>query len=114
MSIRPIDLQVLIPRVAEIGKVQQISDRQMLLQQQQFADHWIHIADLRSSQVQNVHKPEAKKVHVENQNEKSFANSEQHYENDHPAKDEDSDRLVVCNHPSTDDPIRGHIVDIKT
>jgi len=114
MSIRPIDLQVLIPRVTDVGKVQQISDRQMVLEQQQFADHWINIAGRRSSQVQNIHKPEAKKVHVENQNENSSANSEQHYETGQSSKDEDASNSIVCNHPSDDDPIRGHIVDIKT
>ncbi len=114
MSIRPIELQVLIPRVGEIGKVQQISDRQMLLQQQQVADQWINISQRRNNQVQNVNKSEAKKIHNEDQNRNSSADTEQQYETDQSSPEQDVSKLTVANHPSNDDPILGHIVDIKT
>lgn len=114
MSIRPIDLQVLLPRVTEVSKIQQISDRQMLLQQQHFAEQWINITNHRTSQVQNIHKSETKKVHAETQNEKSFAYSDQQHETDQSLNDENIDHSDGSNHPSNDDPIRGHVVDIKT
>ncbi len=114
MSIRPIDLQVMIPRVTEVGKVQQINDRQMLLDQQQFADQWVNIADRRNSQVQNIHKAEAKKVHIENQNQNSSPDSGEHNETGQSSEENNINDFAVSNHPSDDDPVRGHIVDIKT
>ncbi|MBP1763192.1 MAG: hypothetical protein H6Q65_250 [Firmicutes bacterium] len=111
MNLLPIDLQVMIPRVSEVGKVQQISDRQQMLQHQQVADQWVDIANLRNSQVQNIHKSDSKKVRSDNQERGSFSSSKRHNENNIQMKNEEEDQApdFVC-----EDPVRGHNIDIKT
>lgn len=112
MNIRPMDMQVLIPRATDVAKSQQINDQQSMLQQQQFAAEWQKIADDRQTQVQNSSKTEGEKVKPKEERE-----SHKHQEQ---AKDENQDRQAApetlecaVNHASTDDPLRGHRIDIK-
>ncbi len=107
MNLLPIDLQVMIPRVSEVGRVQQINDRQQILQHQQVAEQWVDVAKLRNTQVQNINEADTKKVRSDNQDKNSFSSSKRHNEKNAQAKKEEPD--FVC-----EDPVRGHIIDIKT
>lgn len=109
LTIRPVDLQVLIPRVTEVSKSQHVADHQETLQQQQFADKWQHISANRQHQVQGTAKSESSKVRQENHpKEQNHSKNEQ---NKHNIKANDAD---MENHASNEDPVRGNLIDIKT
>ncbi|WP_378953079.1 hypothetical protein [Pelosinus sp. sgz500959] len=109
LTIRPVDLQVLIPRVTEVGKTQHIVDHQDTLQQQQFADKWQHISSNRQQQVQSTGKSDSSKVGRDNHpKEQNHSKNEQ---NQHNPKATDAD---MENHASNEDPVRGNLIDIKT
>ncbi len=109
MTIRPVDLQVIIPRVTEVGKSQHIGNHQETLQQQQFADKWQHISTNRQKQVQNAEKSDSTKIKQENHpKEGQHGKKEEHQRN---TKSQDAD---MENHASNEDPVRGNLIDIKT
>lgn len=104
MNIRPIDLQVLIPRTTEVSKVQQVADQQTVLQQQQSAAALQQLAANRQHQVQQSPRGTGGKVDPDAQQENKRRDSyngkgRRRREND---AEEDTD------------PIRGHTIDIKT
>lgn len=108
MNIRSIDLQVLIPRATEAGKVQQTTNQQPIVEQQQFAEQFQAIANSRQRQVQNVPKPEDGKIH--NQKEKEHQQSK-HQQRDDSYEEED---VAPGQEDDIPDPIKGHVIDIKT
>ena len=111
MTIRPVDLQVLIPRVTEVGKTQHITDHQDTLQQQQFAGKWQKISEKREQQVQGTTKSEDGKVGWDkNSKEQSNSkNGQKHQDGKHSNAEAD-----MVNHASSEDPVRGNLIDIKT
>ncbi|MBC8016271.1 MAG: hypothetical protein H7X79_11080 [Sporomusaceae bacterium] len=111
MTIRPVDFQVLIPRVTEVAKTQHVTDHQDTLQQQQFAGQWQHIAANRQKQVQGTTKSEDSKVGRENQpkGQSHTKDGQKHQDNTQSHADAD-----MVNHPSNEDPVRGNLIDIKT
>jgi hypothetical protein len=108
MNIRSIDLQVLIPRATEAGKVQQVTNHQSVLDQQQFAAQFQAIAKERQQQVQDVPKTESGKIHNNNK-EKEHKNNQQQgaHLNKHPKNSSEQEESIT-------DPLKGHIIDIKT
>lgn len=108
LTIRPVDLQVLIPRVTEVSKAQHVATHQETLQQQQFADKWQQISANRQQQVQSTGKSESSKVGRENHPKEQQGKKEQQQ---HPVKTNDAD---MENHASNEDPVRGNLIDIKT
>jgi len=111
LTIRPVDLQVLIPRVTEVGKTQHVTDHQDTLQQQQFAGQWQQISANRQKQVQSTTKDEDGKVGREkNYKEQSNSNNGQQHQD---VKQCNTDADMV-NHASSEDPVRGKLIDIKT
>lgn len=109
LTIRPVDFQVLIPRVTEVAKTQHITDHQDTLQQQQFAGQWQHISANRQRQVQGTTKSEDSKVSRENHPKEQ--NQTKDGKKHHDTLQDDAD---MVNHPSNEDPIRGNLIDIKT
>ncbi|MDF2636154.1 MAG: hypothetical protein K0R78_3028 [Pelosinus sp.] len=111
MSINPIELQVLIPKSTEVGKAQQVVNRQDTLQQQHAAEQWKDISTNRQQQVQSTAKNEGGKVGREKHaKEQNHSPKEQHHKNKEQ-NNTDSDKV---NRASKDDPVRGHLIDIKT
>lgn len=108
LTIRPVDLQVVIPRVTEVAKTQHTTNQQDTLQQQQFAGQWQQIAANRQQQVQGTKKDETKVGRERHTQEHS---SEKEGQKHHEDKHSDAD---MENHPSNQDPVRGNLVDIKT
>ena len=111
MTIRPVDLQVLIPRVTEVGKTQHVTDHQDTLQQQQFAGQWQQISAKREQQVQGTNKSEDGKVGREN-NSKEQSHSKDGKK--HPNIKQSNIDADMVNHASSEDPVRGNLIDIKT
>lgn len=110
MTIKPVDLQVLIPRVTEVGKAQHVMNQQDTLQQQQFAGKWEHIATDRQHQVQSTNKSEDTKVAREKQKEQQKQSKDSSKQKDGKEKHTDVDG----DNPLSKDPARGHLIDIKT
>jgi hypothetical protein len=112
MSINSIDLQVLIPKSTEVGKAQNIADRQDTLQQQHIAEQWKGISTKRQQQVQGTAKNEGGKIRREQESkEQNQPKQEQNHGNNTPNNATD---LAKVNHASNEDPVRGHLIDIKT
>lgn len=64
MTIRPMDLQVLIPKASEINRVNQIQDMQSQLQQQQFAAQFAQAVEHRQKQVQGTAEMEGQRIRL--------------------------------------------------
>lgn len=62
MTIRPMDLQVLIPKASEINRVNQIQDIQSQLQQQQFAAQFERAMQNRQKQVPGTSETEGQRI----------------------------------------------------
>ncbi len=54
MTLRSVDLQVLLPRVQEAGRIQQIHQTNEQTQQQSFAAHLLREAEVAQRSVQNL------------------------------------------------------------
>ncbi|SFL72596.1 hypothetical protein [Pelosinus propionicus] len=111
MSINPIEMQVLIPKATEVGKAQNLANRQETLQQQHVAAQWNDISTNRQHQVQSAGKNEGGKVgrERESKGENHSSNEQKPRKNDEGINEKDK-----VNRASSDDPVRGHIIDIKT
>jgi D-ribose pyranose/furanose isomerase RbsD len=114
MNIRPIDMQVLIPRTVDVSKVQQLANQQVIVNQQLLGEQLKQFNDHRQHQVQQL---------LQSEGEKVTANKEREAQQQHqkkpavPLQQRDSDRLeqeAILNRPSQDDPLRGHSIDIIT
>jgi hypothetical protein len=113
MNIRPMDMQVLIPRATEVAKSQQSNEQQNTLQQQQFADKLEKLADNRQKQVQSSPKNEGGKVKAKTEQENQHKQKKEE-ESDQPKEVKAVENVEKTgNHPSIEDPLRGHRVDIK-
>lgn len=110
MNIRPMDMQVLIPRATEIAKSQNHLDQQGVLQQQQFSEQLQKMAENRQRQVQSTSKNEGGKIKGDQEREKHP--SQQQGESENTQKHAGAD--TAENTPSNMDPVRGHTIDIKT
>lgn len=62
MSIRPVDLQVILPHATDVGKVQAIQNDQAATSQQLFAEKLMREAQERQGQVQETQRSEMGKV----------------------------------------------------
>jgi len=109
MAIGSIDLQVLIPRATDASKVQQLSNNQPTLQQQQLAEQQQQLDVRQLKQVQNTEKTTNKKIKEKDPRENQHSDNEpdEAFSDDHDKAEKDN--------PSTPpDPARGHLIDIKT
>lgn len=106
MNITPMNMQVVIPKVTEVGKSQQTRDHQNVVQQEHGAAQFQQVADHRLRQVQTLEKPEGKKVKNNNeQKEKQESGKQQSYAN---AKKVQEEEMVMAV-----DTLRGGTIDIK-
>ena len=112
MSIRSIDMQVLIPKATEVGKQQNNLAQQSTVQQQQVAEQMQKTAEVRQQQVQGLAKGEGGKVKREEPKEKHNHNHRRgNYglnQHDLPEQENPEDE------PMSKDPVLGHVIDIKT
>ncbi|QDR80520.1 hypothetical protein SPTER_18480 [Sporomusa termitida] len=110
VSIRSIDMQVLIPRATEVQKHQNTIAQQGTLQQQQMAEQMQKTAEVRQHQVQDIEKSQSGRV---NRDETKDERSSSSYPRQEPAANQvETDEKE--NPVSGQDPVLGHIIDIKT
>lgn len=112
MSIRPVDLQVLIPHATDVGKSQHVADKSLTTQQQQFAEQWQEISANRQQKVQNAPKVEGSKVRRDKEKQEKEKGHDNHGRDSFIAKKEQAKQ--ACGQLSGLDPARGHLIDIKT
>lgn len=110
MTIRPIDLQVIIPRVTEVSKTQHTLNQQDTLQQQQFEGKWQQLSTKREHQVQGTEKSDESKVGERHPKEQNHSKDKKKHGDDKSGTN-DTEKI---NHPSHEDPVRGNLIDIKT
>lgn len=106
MTVRSIDMQVLIPRATEVSRVQQITDQQTSLQQQQFAQQLQAVVAHRRQYAQPLAKTDHAAVHDQGarQEGREQREAERHQPSMH-ADDVDDGGT---------EPSKGHIIDIRT
>jgi len=115
MNIRPMDLQVIIPHATDVAKVANATDRQTVLQQQEFAEQWKQIAEQRQQQVQTLKKVDSGKVSNENLQKENQQNQGQRQGREGKDSSQEADTLdAVKQLTVAGDPIRGRTIDIKT
>ena len=118
MNIRPMDLQVLIPRATDAAKTAIQTDRQAVTAQQQIAEQSKQTANEKQYQVQTALPGNASgKVSTEDLNQEKRQEHPAQGEQDEKhgkggQSDEDAARKKHAETPP--DPIRGHKIDIKT
>lgn len=106
MTVRSIDLQVLLPKIAEANRSQPIQNQQSQTEQQQFAAQFQKKVELQKQQVLNSSKSEGSKIGEDNR--KSSSGQEQrHKEAGKEASTEDESKNDAR------DPRKGKIFDIK-
>lgn len=114
MSIRPIDLQVMLPHVTDIGKVQATQNQQMVVQQQQFAEQMQRQVEARRGQVEGTKKTEMPRVHREKPDEGQQHSAGAHSDQQESSKRQDAEQQRHESHGVDFDPVRGHYIDIDS
>lgn len=118
MNIRPMDLQVMMPRTLEAARVAAVSDQQSVLQQQQLAEQMKQAAAEQQKQVQHAMpaQPEGRVSMEDLPREKQ---EQQKKKQTSQTASEEPDLLQTTAEqaislPIPPDPIRGGKIDIKT
>jgi hypothetical protein len=114
MNIRPIDMQVLIPRAIDVSKVQQLANEQVTVNQQLLGEQLKKMANHQQHQVKQLLQSEGGKV---TSNKEKTAQQQQQQQQNATKQDLDSnssEEEVIFNRPSQSDPVRGHSIDIIT
>lgn len=117
VNIRPIDLQVLIPRTTDVAKTAAINERQSATNQQQISEQFKQAANERQHQVETADHGAQAGVTTEDLNQER-----QHSRPRQDNEDEKKDKETADDGPdtakkrstATQDPIRGRTIDIKT
>lgn len=114
MNIYPMDMQVLIPRATDVGKTQQLANQQVVTEQQLFGEQMKERIEQREHQVQHLPKAEGGKITLNQDKEKQQQRKgSQNSMKQETVNDEEACE-VILNRPSTNDPVRGHSIDIST
>lgn len=96
-------MQVVIPKVTEVGKAQQVREQQHTFQQQYGAVQLQQQADRKLNQVQKSEKSEGKRI-KEEENRKNRHGSQE--KNKHENQEKEQSKMAV-------DTYRGRNIDIK-
>ncbi|MBP2654925.1 MAG: hypothetical protein H6Q73_2494 [Firmicutes bacterium] len=110
MGIRPIDLQVLIPRSTEVSKIQQLNEQQNSLNEQQYAVEWRQISASRQQQVQSMTKSVGEKI--DEKNREQDPRKRHHQESGQKINHREPESQADLS--ASTDPLLGQHVDIKT
>ncbi len=116
MNIRPIDLQVLIPRTMDVAKTAAVSEQQPITQQQQLADQLKQSVAEQQRQVQTTLSSQHEgKVTTENLDREKQKKHQHGEERDRESSSDTNPEPVDSKSLSSSvDPVRGHTIDIKT
>lgn len=105
MNITPIEMQIVVPKSTEVGKVQHQQDHESALQQDLTAQQMKQAAQHKMSQVQNSEKSEGQKIRRDGKNNSGGQGRRQGKQRDHEQEEEETMMAVDTN--------RGRRIDIK-
>jgi len=100
MSMRPIDLQISIPRTAEVGRVAQVDQQQNQLRQQEVANQSQLHTDNYESKVRPSEQADAKKVKEQKEREKKKQSDKKRAQPSVDSKEEEAATLNISNKSS--------------
>lgn len=113
MNIRPIDLQVMIPKTTEVSRIAQAQDQQGALQQQQKTENWQHTLVQRRQQVQTTPAGNrSNRVDTENLDEDEKKKGTK--QDEQSGKESGGDETKESSATPAKDPKLGGRIDIKT
>jgi hypothetical protein len=108
MTLKALDLQVLFPKIQEVGRIQQVLQGNELAQQQSFAAHFLQYAEAAQRKIQ--HTPQAREGLIRGRKRKG----------DSPAQESGQRAARKKERPDRDldqgleqMPSLGHIIDLK-
>lgn len=107
MLIRPMDLQVLLPRAGEAARAQQTQEQQILQQPQAAGQQWQALSRVRQGQVQ--HSEAGEEAHIR-QEQREQRERQQQEQGEAGEQHGDASQTAVV----PPDPLRGHHIDIRT
>ena len=116
MNIRPMDLQIMVPRAMDVAKTAAVHDQSSTLHQQQLASQTKLAVAVQQQQVQNMTPASHSKVTTEdlNQEQQKGKPHQEQEGKDASADSGDQNLAGVKTRTVLPDPIRGHKIDIKT
>ncbi|GBG56271.1 hypothetical protein SPFL3102_00518 [Sporomusaceae bacterium FL31] len=115
MNIRPVDLQIIIPKSTEVGKTQAFMNQQSLIQQQYSEEKNQKIADQRLQQVQETFKNEGGKIQRdESYREKQKNPHKGNHKKEAKEPELESDEGAEHHNLLGKENLRGQFIDIKT
>lgn len=105
MNITPIEMQIVVPKATEVGKVQHQQDHESVLQQDVTTEQMKQAAQQKMTQVQNSEKSEGQKIRRDGKN-KGGGQGQQPGKRQEKEQDEEESVMAV-------DTYRGQRIDIK-
>jgi hypothetical protein len=109
MTIRPIDMQVLIPKASELHKINPAQDIHSQIQQQQFAAQFQQVVQNRQNKVQSSHQTEGQRIGKERDSQRRGHHG--HAQQEKPDENQENTKDTPLKYPN---PILGNHIDIKT
>jgi len=111
MNIRPMEMQVLIPKSTEVSRINQNETQRGTIQQQEFAEQLKRNMELRQKQAQQNSETEGRTVDKDKDaNEKRKRSGKDKEENEEEKNEEEKKASVINLDPLS----RGSILDINT
>ncbi len=121
MSIRPVDMQVILPHVTDVGKVQAVQNDQAATSQQLFAEKLQREAQMKQEQVQESKRAEFGKVTRDKEKEQQQKGGKKKQQMSPGKEDKDANealqekkmqqRTILS---GMTDPIRGKNLDVSS
>ena len=113
MNIRPVDLQVLIPRTIDVSKMASVNDQQASAQLQDVSSRLKQTVETQQHQVQNMlssqHEGRVGLEDLERENKK-----QRRRRNGRPSAEPTDSESETVQSAIAPDPVLGHRIDIKT
>ncbi len=117
MSIRPVDMQVILPHATDVGKVQAVQNDQTATSQQLFAEKLQREAESRQGQVQESKRAEFGKVTRDKEKEEQKGGGQKYHassgkeEEDSEQEKKQHQRVLLS---GMTDPVRGKNLDVSS
>ncbi|MBU7008296.1 hypothetical protein [Phosphitispora fastidiosa] len=105
MTLRPVDMQVLLPKVSEVNRNQPIQNQQDQTQQQQMAAQFQKQMEIQKQKVHNSEKPDGQKIEQDTEEKAASHDGEGKKRRQGGREQEKQEELK--------DPDRGKLFDIK-
>lgn len=118
LNIRPMDLQVLIPRTIDVAKMASVNEQQSATQQHHLSVRLKQTANEQQHQVQTTlsphHEGKVTTEDLDHEKRKDHQRQEEREETEKNLSGTDSATTFNNARPQPSDPVRGHTIDIKT